>query len=101
MPDKPVWYILERDCVAEWLEGLRLVDGSDECDCFSTDPFPPADFPHVRNNKRRYFHYRTIAKLLGATGGRTKLPKCVQDRIAEMYGDQVGAATKVGYVQDP
>ena len=50
---------------------------------------------------RRYFHYRTIAKLLGATGGRTKLPKCVQDRIAEMYGDQVGAATKVGYVQDP
>ena len=26
-----------------------------------------------------------------------KLPKCVQEKIKEMYGDTVGAPTKVGY----
>ena len=89
-----------RDCISDWLEGVRLADGSVSCDCFETDPFPPDEFPSVRNNKRRYFHYRTIAKRLGATGGRVKLPKCVQDHIAQLYGDQEGAPTKVGYLQD-
>ena len=53
--------------------------------------------------ERRFFHYRYIALLLGAKGDkkRVKLPPCIQARIKEMYGDETGAKTKVGYKQEP
>ena len=53
-------------------------------------------------SERRFFHYRYIAKLLGVNGKgkRAKLPKCVCAKIAEMYPDAEGPATKVGYKQD-
>ena len=37
-------------------------------------------------SERRYFHYRYIAKELGANGkkNRAKLPPCVQRKIAEL-----------------
>ena len=56
---------------------------------------PPDKLP----KESRYFHYVHIARLLGATGEkkRAKLPKCVQKRIASMFPDTEGAATKVGY----
>ena len=46
--------------------------------------------------------YTTIAKRLGVSGrgNRAKLPKCVTDKIAEMYPDEEGTPTKVGYQQD-
>ena len=92
----------ERDCVADWLSGQQLRDDRATCFCWETDPFPIEDFPQVLPNERRFHHYRTIAKLLGANGKkkRAKLPPCVAKRITEMYPDEQGAPTKVGYQQD-
>ena len=69
------------------------------CWCWETEPFPISDFPDKLPKESRYFHYVHIARLLGATGEkkRAKLPKCVQKRIASMFPDTEGAATKVGY----
>ena len=55
------------------------------------------------NAERRFFHYRYIALELGVSGAgrRAKLPACVQKRIKEMYPDEEGEPTKVGYKQDP
>ena len=52
-------------------------------------------------SERRYFHYRYIAKELGANGkkNRAKLPPCVQRKIAELYPEPEGAPTRVGYRQ--
>ena len=53
----------------------------------------------MKNKNRRYFYYRALAKKLGATGrhNRAKLPACLAKRIAQMYPDARGAATKVGF----
>ena len=89
----------QRTCVTDWLEGQQLSTDEASCICWSSDPWPAEDFPEVEPRSRRYFHYRAIAKKLGAKGSKTrvKLPKCVQKRIADMYGDETGAPTKVGY----
>ena len=91
----------ERDCVCEWLTGVQLSDDRATAFCWDTDPFPAEDFPEVRQSERRFFHYRTIAKKLGAVGNqrRAKLPPCVAKRIAQKYADPDGEATKVGYHQ--
>ena len=89
----------ERDCVVDWLTGQQLSADDACCFCFETDPFPTEDFPNKLPSERRYFHYVHIARLLGVKGqkNRAKLPKCVTDRIASMYPDLEGAATKVGF----
>jgi len=72
------------------------------CFCFETDSSPPEDYPGKQPNERRFFHYTNTTKVLGVKRGkRAKLPKCVQRRIAEMYPDSEGAATKEGYKQVP
>ena len=50
-------------------------------------------------NEARFFHYRGIAKLLGAKGQgkRVKLPACVTKEVAAVYPDAAGAATKTGF----
>ena len=67
----------------------------------SDPPFPAAEWPEMKNNNRRYFYYRALAKKLGATGRHTraKLPvaACLVKRIAQMYPDARGAATKVRF----
>ena len=77
------------ECTAEWLIGRRLVDREASCDCFERDPFPAATFPRKQMRNRRFFHYSTIAKLLGATGQghRAALPRCVLAKIEKLYGD--------------
>lgn len=54
-------------------------------------------------SERRYFHYRYIAKILGGMA-RLNVPSCpracVLKRIAKMYPDAEGTATKVGYKQE-
>ena len=93
----------DRGCVVEWLTGQQLRGDRATCFCFESDPFPRDDesAEHVTMAERRFFHYRYIALLLGAKGDkkRVKLPPCVQARIKEMYGDEMGAKTKVGYKQ--
>ena len=71
------------------------------CWCWESDPFPAEEFADVAPRERRYFHYFFFARLLGVKGAnnRAKLPKCVTDKIAEMYPDADGAPTKVGYKQ--
>lgn len=97
-PDK------ERVCVVKWLRGhwLTCDDGvrSAAWSCFCDDPFPAEDIEgSIEMSTRRYFHYRAIAKKLGATGkhARAKLPPCVVKRISEMYPDVNGSPTKVGF----
>ena len=53
-------------------------------------------------SERRFHHYHYIAKLLGVNGKgrRAKLPRCVTQRVAEMYPDEEGEPTKVGYQQE-
>ena len=92
----------ERDCLVDWLTGSQLSGDRATCFCFESDPFPNEDFPEVRPNERRYFHYYEIAKLLGVTGkkNRAKLPACVTKKIAQMYPDEEGTPTKMGYQQE-
>ena len=92
----------ERDCVVEWLTGAQLQTDRATAFCFEDDPFPISDFPNVTASERRYFHYYTISKKLGVSGkkNRAKLPACVTKKIAEMYPDEEGTPTKVGYQQD-
>ena len=95
----------EKQCVVQWLTGQLLTNDDDgqstACDCFQSDPFPAAEWPEMKNNNRRYFYYRALAKKLGATGRHTraKLPvaACLVKRIAQMYPDARGAATKVRF----
>ena len=64
-----------------------------QCECFKEDPWPPLEFPTVRDGRRRFYHYRTIAWKLGIEPGkRVKLPGCVCKRIEELYGE-----SKVGF----
>ena len=84
-------WICKRVCVKEWLTGQLLTmddpGQSTECDCFTTDPYPAAEWPGMNNSNRRFFYYRAIAKLLGATGkmNRAKLPACVYAKIEELH----------------
>ena len=45
------------ECVVEQLEGEVLSFNNRgvrvECDCFQTDPYPPAEFPAMTNKNRR------------------------------------------------
>lgn len=77
-------------CTAEWLTGQQLSNKDTSCTCFETSPF--ADDKDVSDRERRYFYYRTIARLLGAQGCRVRLPQCVTDRIEELHG-----ASKTGF----
>ena len=63
--------------------------------------YQPEEFPDRLPKARRFFHYFHIACKLGAKGAanREKLPACVREKIAEMYPDTEGEATKVGYKQ--
>lgn len=85
--------IPERLCTTEWLEGEVLQGdaklGHRTCECWRTDPYDGED---ASGKQRRFFHYRTIAILLGAQPGqRVDLPGCVKDKIEELYGEsQVG-----------
>ena len=96
-------WICKRVCVKEWLTGQLLTmddpGQSTECDCFTTDPYPAAEWPGMNNSNRRFFYYWAIAKLLGATGkmNRAKLPACVYAKIEELHPRQASDAPKVGY----
>ncbi len=89
-PDVP-WFIVERNCVCDWLSEQVLVGDHADCACFGEV------LPGKRPNEMRYFHYSAIAKLLGASGNgrRAKLPECVRSRIASTYPDKQGTATEV------
>ena len=43
--------------------------------------------PRVRCEQRRFFYYRTVAKLLGGGGKRVDLPFCVKEKIESLHGD--------------
>jgi hypothetical protein len=92
--------LVEKECTLKWVTGEYLVDETGNCDCFESDPFPPADFPHKTAANRRFFHYNNIGKLLGVTGrrNRAELPDCVVEKITELYGDKEGDESKVGFV---
>ena len=70
--------------------------------CWQSDPYPISDFPDKSPAERRFFHYQTIAPLLGASGykNRADLPACVKEKIAKDYPNEQGPATSVGYKQD-
>ena len=89
------WRVLETDCVLEYLADEVLVGDQVDCLCFAKS----CDELGLAPNEARYFHYRGIAKLLGAKGQgkRVKLPACVVKRVASVYPDADGAATKVGF----
>ena len=81
-----------RTCTVVWLKGQTLRGDREllgvECACWEEDPYPPASYPHVPNKRRRFFHYRTIAWLLGL--GKKEcvdLPECVKEAIAEAFGE--------------
>ena len=61
-----------------------------------------SDYPDVPAKDRRFFHYQTIAPLLGASGykNRADLPACIKAKIAKDYPNEQGPATSVGYKQD-
>ena len=89
-------------CTTEWLQGRQLATREAVCWCWDSDPFPEDEFPEKENSERRFHHYRTIAPLLGVRGykNRAKLPRCVQAKIAELYGDAgAGPPTQVGFVE--
>ena len=92
----------DRDCVVDWLRGQQLMTDRATAFCWESDPFPSEDFPSVTPAERRYFHYSTIAKLMGVSGrkNRAKLPPCVTKKIVEAFPDEEGTPTKVGYQQD-
>ena len=52
-----------------------------------------------KNKHRRFFLYHQIAKEFGVKGQnkRVRLPWCVEERIRELYPDETGTATKVGF----
>ena len=95
--------VRDRDCVCDWLKGQQLSGDEASCFCWESDPFPTEDFPDKLMSERRYFHYRYIAKILGGMA-RLNVPSCpracVLKRIAKMYPDAEGTATKVGYKQE-
>lgn len=77
-------------CTTEWLRGqeLEVADedlGTRTALCWETDPFE--DDPSALPKNRRFFHYTTIARLLGGTGRRVQLPGCVEDKIQDLYGE--------------
>jgi hypothetical protein len=90
----------DKTCALEWVTGQFLTDEDGDCDCFESDPFPPDKFPHKTMANRRFFHYKKLAPLLGVTGyrNRAELPDCIVERILQLYGDEVGDETKVGFV---
>ena len=92
----------ERDCVVDWLRGQQLRTDRATAFCWQTDPFPISDYPDTPAKDRRFFHYQTIAPLLGASGykNRADLPACVKEKIAKDYPNEQGPATSVGYKQD-
>jgi len=49
---------------------------------------------------RRFFHYKELGMLLGVTGfrNRAELPDCIFERILQLYGDEVGAESMVGFI---
>ena len=78
-------------CTAVWLQDQELVDSNRRgaeirCLCFRTDPLPDSSLP-----EKRFWHYRHIALLLNGgslgKGNRVDLPRCVLDRVEELYGD--------------
>ena len=76
-------------CTTEWLRGEHLRGdervGDRSCYCFETDPYEGEGGTEI-DNKRRFFYYTTVARLLGGAGKRVDLPICVKDRIEELYG---------------
>jgi hypothetical protein len=91
----------QRICAADcdWLTGRQLSDDETACDCFESDPYPKDTFPVKVNRNRRLFLYHEIAKELGVKK-RVKLPGCagcVEQRIRELYPDETGYPTKVGF----
>lgn len=79
----------ERVCTAQWLHGQLLRGdkkvGNRTCYCFQSDPFEGET--SVKNDQRRYFHYRVIALKLGGAGRRVDLPGCVREKVEELYGE--------------
>ena len=49
-------------------------------DLFDEDPLPQDVHPAMSNKNRRYFCYSATIKFLGGTGGRVKLPDCVDSK---------------------
>ena len=76
-------------CTKDWLRGelLRGGERTDDrgCYCWETDPYEGEGGAET-NNKRRFFHYTTISKLLGGAGKRVDLPLCVKEKVEELYG---------------
>ena len=93
----------EHTCVKDWLKGQMLSiddDGqSTACSCFQEDPYPPAEWPGMTNQNRRYFYYKSVARKLGAKGknNRVKLPSCVVKQIETLHPRTNGEPAKVGF----
>ena len=54
-------------------------------DLFDEDPLPAAQHPTKSNANRRFFCYSATIRYLGGTGGRYKMPECVELHIEELY----------------
>lgn len=81
----------DRQCTTDWLTGQLLAGdsrlGNRSCHCWHTDPY---EGEKASGKQRRFFHYRTIAFLLGAAPGqRVDLPGCVKDKIEELFGESL------------
>lgn len=76
-------------CTTEWLQGQELeledIDGARTAICWETDPFEGDSSALPKH--RRFFHYKTIARLLGGQGRRVQLPGCVEDKVQSLYGE--------------
>lgn len=97
VPDRIPWRVLTRDCVADWLKGQALAEGTGQEFRYLAVDETMIAYKSWRRNQLRYLHYRGVANLLGATGERFKLPGCVYKEIADRYPDEEGAPTKVGF----
>lgn len=89
--------IADPECTCSWLHGELLVgdkrNKGRSCYCFQTDPFE--DDLGATEENRRYFHYRAIALKLGGGGRRVDLPRCVKERVEQLYG-----RSRTGFIGD-
>mmetsp|Transcript_18070 Transcript_18070/g.45289 ORF Transcript_18070/g.45289 Transcript_18070/m.45289 type:complete len:123 (+) Transcript_18070:34-402(+) len=77
-----------RICTRVWLTGRQLSCqarfGDRTCNCWESDPYEGEEA--ATDRQRRFFHYVTIALLLGGAGRRVDLPLCVKENIEQQYG---------------
>ena len=91
-------------CCVEWLDGRELIaDKVKGIPPRTTavaweDPYPGDTEKKPKN--RRFFYYKMTALELGIREERrVRHPACLTDQIAQLFPDEVGSPTKVGYTQ--